>query len=1302
MEFLTVAAVNVNGLRDKQSRLKAAAICNQLSASRRDVTCLLDTRLDPLTEAHITQYWPKATVFAHNAQARTNGIALLFHTDKVKRKRVISDPHGRYVLVDAEVNGQPLLLIPVYAPSSDPTQRRLFFRHLHRQIDLVITSRHNVILLGDFNVTECDVMDRLAGTASNDPSLPHLQHLLTDHSLEDFWRKSHPHERAYTFRGHQGARSRLDRVYTSRQYRNLLVKSDIIPFVHSDHDMVEVAIRTAAVLQGNGLWALDPDILQEDEYRSLITSLLRHWAAKKDQFPSLLAWWDALKLRIKNVSRSYARARAASRHRHHQSLVKRLRQLTRRPDPTPRMRQFEDTLRARLQQLELESAKRAILQAKSQWVEEGERCSSYFLRLQAKRKQDTTMHAVRVSPTETAVTSDAILTATEGYYRRLYTASPVSENLQNVFLARLTTSLTPADALSCEGAFTLAELKNAVYNSNRHKSPGSDGLPLEFYLTFFPDLQADFLLMANSLPELGTLTATQRNAVITCIPKDGDLTSLANWRPISVLNADYKILSKIIAERVAKVLPQLIHHDQTCNIPSRKIQYNLSLIRDVIAYGTNATQSLCVLTVDQMKAFDKVSWSFLRKILTRFAFGPQVIRWIDLLYRDITSQMKVNGYVSPPFPLRQGVRQGCPLSPLLYALYAEVLAESIRQDVKIVGIDIAGAACKVSQYADDTTLFLSGDASLYALADLLAAYQTATGAVVNPAKCCGLWLGANRGRSDSPLGYTWSSSQIKILGLYFGTRAAVNHNFEVAAEKFRKTLQLWSARDLSMKGKRIVINQLAHSKLVYPSHVFVCPPHLASSLQTAALRFFHSNKRIVVAPELLYLPVPLGGMGLLDINRRLRATRLSWVARLYDTKCKGKWRETMSYFLGLYRRLQLGRHVFKTFLSCHRQTLLPLPPFYRALIDDWATFAQMRRLPPSSLGFIYQEPIFYNPFLTAAPRPAALPRPHRPPYWYFRSLPGSFRTLGDVCYQYQAGFHRAAELVELTGCPGVTRFVQTLIHSLPPAWLQAILHDSSPIRQQDDISVKVVDVYSRAITRDVSGLTSSDFYSLSPPRTFLQIQTEHDLDDRVIYTTWERRLGQINWKKTFLYMYRNHMDKRVTDVQYKHIHGKIAPRLTLFRAGLQASCLCPRCHTEPEELLHIFLDCPLSKRMWTTATRHLALVTGRDPTFFLPHRFIVVGFADSPLPPPSIQAAEDIRMAFFSAIWTSRNRALWDQVLVPPEPLYTQHLTRTLGHRYRLARLSRQEEPMLQAYGHPNLFSISHGSVDVRLLDAPQ
>ena len=1297
MNCLTVSAVNVNGLRGSQSRLKAATICHLFTDAPQDIVCLLDTRLDSTTEPHLTQHWQKKSLFVHNTLAHTNGIALLFNTDKAKINQTIADPQGRYVLVVAEVNAQPLLIVPVYAPASSPVERRLFFEHLHRQIDLVKTERHNVILLGDFNVTENDVMDRLAATGSKDPSLPALQKILSTHSLEDFWRKSHPHDVSYTFRGVRGSSSRIDRVYTSRQFRNLLIKSDILPFVHSDHDMVEVTLRISATLRGNGIWSLDPELLAEEAYRVTIIPLIERWSAKRDHFPSLLEWWDAFKLRIKNVSRQYSRQRGATQRRHHQSVVKRLRQLSRRPDPSPPILAFTATLRQQLKELEEAKAKRAILHAKAQWVEEGEKCSSYFLRLQTKRKQDTTMHAIKVSATETATTSASILAATESYYKKLYTQTPTSDNLQNIFLSKMSTTLSPVSALSCEGDITAAELKNAVYNSNRHKSPGSDGLPLEFYLTFFPQLKDDFLLLANDIPALDSLSATQRNAVITCIPKDGDLTLLANWRPISVLNADYKIISKVIADRVAKVLPDIVHQDQTCNIQDRKIQYNLSLIRDVIDYGNSTTKRFCVLTIDQMKAFDKVSWSFLRRVLGRFKFGPRLTQWVDILYRNITSQVKVNGYVSTPFPLQQGVRQGCPLSPLLYVLYAEVLAESIRQSPDIIGIPIGDTVCKVSQYADDTTLFLHEDGSLYALAELLTAYQAATGAVVNPSKCIGLWLGGNRFRPDTPLGYTWSSTHIKILGLYFGPAGAGDRNFDIAANKYYKTLHLWSSRDLSMKGKRIVINQLAHSKLVYPSHVFPCPRRITTALQAATMRFFHSGKRIVVAPDFLTLPVPLGGMGLIDINRRLRATRLTWVSRLFDTKCKGKWRETMTYFLDTYRQLGLGRLVFKTFLSCHRQTLLPLPSFYRALLQDWDQVTQDRRTPPSTLPLIYQEPIFYNPFVTSPTRTDAIPTPLKPPYWYQRANISDFRTIGDICYQYQAGFHRLPELVDLAGHPGVRAFLPRLLQGLPRAWHDAIFRPPTSLRRPDDISLTLKDVYSRAVQRDVSTLKSLDFYLLAPHKTFLHIQTDCDLDDRMIYTRWDRLLGPTNWKKTFLHMYNNHIDKHVTDVQYKHIHGKIAPRLTLFRSRLQDSALCTRCRQTPEELRHIFLDCPHSRRIWEIVMYHLSLLTARPAATFDTIKFIVVGFADSPFPPPLIQAAEDLRLAFFFATWTSRNRSLWDQVEVPSAPLYVQHISRTLSHRYRASLLSHQLPMMLHLYGHTKLFTLDDGKITVHL-----
>ena len=172
----------------------------------------------------------------------------------------------------------------------------------------------------------------------------------------------------------------------------------------------------------------------------------------------------------------------------------------------------------------------------------------------------------------------------------------------------------------------------------------------------------------------------------------------------------------------------------------------------------------------------------------------------------------------------------------------------------------------------------------------------------------------------------------------------------------------------------------------------------------------------------------------------------------------------------------------------------------------------------------------------------------------------NFRTIGDICYQYQAGFHKIQELVELTSYPGAQKFVTALIQSLPPK--------------------------------------PSNNPPPPPPtkKTFFHIQNDDDLDDRVIYTHWDRLLGPINWRKVFLYKYQNHIDKRITDVQYKHIHGKLAPHLTLYYSKIQASALCTRCREFPEELRHFFLDCPRSQRKWKIVTYHLFIITSKPPS----------------------------------------------------------------------------------------------------------
>ena len=233
-----------------------------------------------------------------------------------------------------------------------------------------------------------------------------------------------------------------------------------------------------------------------------------------------------------------------------------------------------------------------------------------------------------------------------------------------------------------------------------YKSPGPDGLPKEFYSFAFPFIGQSFVKLINRVWLEGTLPLSQRQCFITLICKDKSKADLlSNWRPISLLNCDYKMLSKVLCLRLRNVLDEIVHPDQTCSVPGRTIQDNVHLIRNLIEYVNDKNMPAAIISLDQSKAFDRVSHEYLFKVLHGFGFGPQFISLVKLLYNDIYSSVLVNGFVSREFPVQCSVRQGCSLSPLLYILCMEPFAHRIRNDDMIKGIPLPGSAeeCKICQ-----------------------------------------------------------------------------------------------------------------------------------------------------------------------------------------------------------------------------------------------------------------------------------------------------------------------------------------------------------------------------------------------------------------------------------------------------------------------------------------------------------------------------------------------------------------------------------------------------------------------------
>ena len=166
---------------------------------------------------------------------------------------------------------------------------------------------------------------------------------------------------------------------------------------------------------------------------------------------------------------------------------------------------------------------------------------------------------------------------------------------------------------------------------------------------------------------------------------------------MSLINVDIKILTKALANRLKYIFPSIIHYSQTA-VYGRKIDQTIHTIRDLIEIANKEDEQAAFIFLDQEKAFDRVNHDFLYKTMRAFGIGDEFIHWVSTIYSNASAVLNINGFLSQQIPLKRGVRQGCPLSALLYVLVIEVLAIQIRLNPNIVGFKIRGKNCQHSLY----------------------------------------------------------------------------------------------------------------------------------------------------------------------------------------------------------------------------------------------------------------------------------------------------------------------------------------------------------------------------------------------------------------------------------------------------------------------------------------------------------------------------------------------------------------------------------------------------------------------------
>ena len=276
---------------------------------------------------------------------------------------------------------------------------------------------------------------------------------------------------------------------------------------------------------------------------------------------------------------------------------------------------------------------------------------------------------------------------------------------------------------------------------------GLDKFSIEFYKVFWEVIKSAVLDCLNFSMQNLELCNSQYEGVITLLPKPcKDHLYASNYRPMTLLNCDYKIFSKVINSRLIPFLPKLIHCDQNGFIKGRTISDNIRLIFDIIDYANRKNVPGAVLSIDQYKAFDSLNWPFIFAALKCYGFGKSIIEWIRILYKKPQCCMINNNFLSVFFNVEKGVRQGDPLSPIIFVLCIEYLALMLRQSKLYKGFATEKTCFKVSLFADDTVIYLNENQLQFKYVfDILETFGSKSGCKVNLTKSSAFYIGSSRG-----------------------------------------------------------------------------------------------------------------------------------------------------------------------------------------------------------------------------------------------------------------------------------------------------------------------------------------------------------------------------------------------------------------------------------------------------------------------------------------------------------------------------------------------------------------------------
>lgn len=885
---------------------KTEQIIRTLNKSGNTVTCLQETHEIPEKGKKEIEIRCKGTIYCNNGTTQSRGVAIFVQNKEGMRCRIISnDMKGRILGIEIkehEISCIPLTIFNIYAPN-EICQRHDFFCEVTKKLE---NAKGRIVVTGDFNCILDRFLDRTKsdskGALKADKSKTALTTMMRTHSLVDTYRRLQPLGTAHTFTGPNGYRARLDRIYTDQDTAESVKRVTVQAVSYSDHDLVCADFGESEKREkwGYGRWHLNTKLLFDETVREELNECIHYCKKIKVIYPDILTWWDELKGKIKETLIRQGKRIQGEKRKEQKTLETELNILIAKSDVTKGDTDRIREIKHRLEEIEKEKEEGCRVRSKEEWIDKRENCGRFFYDEEKRKGKLKMMNCVLDEMGEAHTSKEDICKIVKGFYEKLLSREKLDEHEIGKLVGKyVEKKLSESERESIEGIISKQEVLKALKSMKNNKSPGLDGLPREFYVIMWDEIGNELCDVIANICLMDKIPESWTEGLVSIMFKEkGDVRDLKNWRPITLLNTDYKILTKAIANRMRKVANSLISEDQSCGLPNRSIHDQLYFIRDFTNYFNETNKRAVIISIDQEKCFDRIDHRVIHIMLEIYNFGTTIKSLIRTIYSDMKSRIMINGFITDSFTVTRSARQGDSMSMLIAVLVGELLGNMIRKNMEVSPICLPNSKPKkVAQYADDTSILTDNTKSICSLWRTLNKYEKITGAKVNEQKTeillAGKW--SKKQQMSIPEKYRpLIKETVKILGISFGKNAE-SENENKIKQKIESEIDKWKDRNLSMGGKIAILRTLVTSKVWHIAKVTGLRSTFIKWLnQTMTAFFWFPKKYHPISLKTLQNDYKNGGQNFPDVVAELKAYLMETVATA-ATHPQKQWVGMMRY-----------------------------------------------------------------------------------------------------------------------------------------------------------------------------------------------------------------------------------------------------------------------------------------------------------------------------------------------------------------------------------------------------------------------